>query len=303
MLCRRPGLHDLLYNSMQSPVVGSQLRNSSICLRCMLRLFRSPESPSRRLFSTSLARRSATATSNLSSRDYFSAHKPSLATTSQPRNTSPITTLPSFDTLKLAPEAEHLSPSWGVSVNDGAESQANPQLPHRQRRKRLKDASSLPNPIIPPDASSRLSALSQSLPPTSVRRLLSSYLSLSKPRLTFLIVLTTAAAYSLYPVPALLLPSATDSPSLSTLALVSLTSGTALCSASANALNMLMEPAHDAKMSRTRNRVLVRGLIKMRGALIFAIVSGLGGIGSLWYGVNPTVAFIGGLNIWLYAGV
>ncbi|KAL8688778.1 MAG: hypothetical protein Q9218_005393 [Villophora microphyllina] len=179
------------------------------------------------------------------------------------------------------------------------------ELPH-QRRKRLKAeraATLVSEAVIPPDASSRLSTLSATLPPTSLRRLVSLYLSLSKPRLSFLIVLTTAAAYSLYPVPALLLPEATTSPSLSALTLVFLTSGTALCSASANALNMLMEPEHDAKMSRTRNRPLVRGYIGKRGALVFAAVAGAAGIGGLYFGVNPTVAFLGGLNIFLYAGV
>ena len=66
---------------------------------------------------------------------------------------------------------------------------------------------------------------------------------------------------------------------------------------------MLLEPQHDAKMSRTRNRPLVRGLIGKRGALIFAVITGVAGVGGLWFGVNPTVAFLGGLNIVLYAGV
>ncbi|KAL9067410.1 MAG: hypothetical protein Q9161_006919 [Pseudevernia consocians] len=141
------------------------------------------------------------------------------------------------------------------------------------------------------------------MPATSLRRLLTTCLSLSKPRLSFLIVLTTATAYSLYPVPALLLPSSTASPSLSALTLIFLTSGTALCCASANALNMLLEPKYDAQMSRTRNRPLVRGLIGKKGALIFAAAAGALGTGSLWFGVNPTVAFLGGLNIVLYAGI
>ncbi|KAL9115551.1 MAG: hypothetical protein Q9187_007295, partial [Circinaria calcarea] len=100
-----------------------------------------------------------------------------------------------------------------------------------------------------------------------------------------------------------LLPSTTVAPSLSALTLVFLTGGTALCTASANALNMLIEPEHDAKMSRTRNRPLVRGLISKRGALTFAGITGIIGVGGLWFGVNPTVAFLGGLNIALYAGV
>ncbi|KAI9894906.1 MAG: Protoheme IX farnesyltransferase, mitochondrial [Vezdaea aestivalis] len=161
----------------------------------------------------------------------------------------------------------------------------------------------LEEPAIPLDASSKLSALSSTLPKQSFRRLFTSYLSLSKPRLTFLIVLTATSAYSLYPVPELLLPTATSTPSLSALTLLFLTSGTALASASANALNMLFEPAHDAKMSRTRNRPIVRGLIGARGAILFAVVTGVLGIGSLYIGTNPTVAGLGALNIFLYAGL
>lgn len=66
---------------------------------------------------------------------------------------------------------------------------------------------------------------------------------------------------------------------------------------------MLYEPKWDALMSRTRNRPLVRGLISPRGALLFAILSGLAGTTALYYGVNPTVSFLGALNIALYAGV
>jgi len=64
---------------------------------------------------------------------------------------------------------------------------------------------------------------------------------------------------------------------------------------------MLFEPAHDAKMSRTRNRPLVRGLIKPRGAIIFAIGTAIVGTGILWYGVNPTTAALGASNIAIYA--
>jgi len=156
---------------------------------------------------------------------------------------------------------------------------------------------------IPHDASSKLAHISSSLPQQSLKRMMTTYLSLSKPRLSFLVVLSATAAYSLYPVPGLLAPAATATPSLSTLTLFFLTSGTALCSASANAFNMIMEPAHDAKMSRTRNRPLVRKLISPRGAIIFAVACGVLGTGALYYGVNPTTAFLGAANIVLYAGV
>ncbi|KAI0430101.1 UbiA prenyltransferase family-domain-containing protein [Xylaria sp. FL1042] len=139
---------------------------------------------------------------------------------------------------------------------------------------------------------------------TSFRRQLSLYLSLSKPRLTVLVVLTAMVPYALYPVPDFISPSiGLDTPSLSPLTLAFLTTGTALCSASANALNMLYEPAWDAMMSRTRNRPLVRGLLSQRKALAFALLAALAGVGGLYFGVNPTVAFLGATNIALYAGV
>lgn len=170
-------------------------------------------------------------------------------------------------------------------------------LPHRRRKR--KDANGDTTHEIPLDASSQLSTMSSALPIRSFRARFFTYLALSKPRLSFLVVLTTTAAYSLFPVAATPLSSTM---SLSPLTLLNLTTGTALCCASANALNMLIEPAHDAKMSRTRNRPLVRGLLTPRAALIFAAITGALGVTLLDLGVNPTCAFLGGLNIVLYAG-
>ncbi|KAF2148762.1 protoheme IX farnesyltransferase, partial [Myriangium duriaei CBS 260.36] len=156
---------------------------------------------------------------------------------------------------------------------------------------------------LPLDASSTLSSMAGAAPAMSLKRRLLAYLSLTKPRLATLIVLTTTASYSLYPVPSLLSVSATQTPSLSTLTLLFLTTGTFSVVASANTLNMLLEPAHDAKMSRTRNRPLVRGLIRPRGAILFAIATAIAGTSILWYGVNPTTAALGATNIVLYAFV
>ncbi|KAI1314012.1 UbiA prenyltransferase family-domain-containing protein [Xylaria venustula] len=158
--------------------------------------------------------------------------------------------------------------------------------------------------ILPDNASSILTTQSTKHPTTSFRRQLSLYLSLSKPRLTVLVVLTAMAPYALYPVPDFLSPTiGLDTPSLSPLTLAFLTTGTALCSASANAFNMLYETRWDAMMSRTRNRPLVRGLLSQHKALAFACLAALFGVGSLYFGVNPTVAFLGFSNIALYAGV
>ncbi|KAI0599101.1 UbiA prenyltransferase family-domain-containing protein [Biscogniauxia sp. FL1348] len=180
-------------------------------------------------------------------------------------------------------------------------------LPHRRRQaaRRSNASSELAGVApLPPDASSVLTTASERQPAHSLRRQISLLLSLSKPRLTVLVVLTAMVPYALYPVPAFLSPSVgLDTPSLSPLTLAFLTVGTALCSASANALNMLYEPAWDAVMSRTRNRPLVRGLLSERRALVFAIAAAIVGVGGLYFGVNPTVAFLGAANITLYAGI
>jgi len=185
----------------------------------------------------------------------------------------------------------------------GGTTTATEEAPHR-RRKRLKAEAAAVEMVdvpLPPDASSSLSQSAAAAPPRSLRRIFSTYLALTKPRLAFLIVLTTTASYSIYPVPALLSTIATDAPSLSTLTLLYLTTGTFLAIASANTLNMLFEPAYDAKMSRTRNRPLVRGLVSKRSALLFAIATGVVGTTLLWEGVNPTTAILGASNIALYA--
>ncbi|KAK2600367.1 hypothetical protein N8I77_009906 [Diaporthe amygdali] len=186
-------------------------------------------------------------------------------------------------------------------------SQPTPQIPpHRQRQAARRAAAAQADPpsaVLPQNASDTLTTLAASQPANSLRRQLSALLSLSKPRLTVLVVLTAMAPYALYPVPAFLSASLADTPSLSPLTLLFLTTGTTLCSASANALNMLYEPSTDAKMSRTRNRPLVRNLLSTRAAVLFAAGCGLVGTAALYWGVNPTVAFLGAANIALYAGV
>jgi protoheme IX farnesyltransferase len=67
---------------------------------------------------------------------------------------------------------------------------------------------------------------------------------------------------------------------LSTFAISSV--GTALAVASANTLNQVIEVEHDAKMIRTRQRMLPAGIITTRHATIFAIATGLAG-GALLY--------------------
>ncbi|KAF2476501.1 protoheme IX farnesyltransferase mitochondrial precursor [Lindgomyces ingoldianus] len=267
---------------------------NTLCLRCWRRLSRTSPPPRHSFTTVPSARHGAVAVGksrNSFSKDYFWANP----------------TLKESLGNSLARSKRELQSSV-ASAKAGASADATSDeiLPHRRKKKKTQEqaaGSAETDFPIPPDASSKLTTLSSNLPTQSIRRLLATYLSLAKPRLSFLVVLTATAAYSLYPVPGLLAPAATATPSLSTLTLLFLTTGTALCSSSANAFNMLLEPTHDAKMSRTRNRPLVRKLISPKGALIFAIGCGVAGTGALFYGVNPTTAFLGAANILLYAGI
>ncbi|KAM6505417.1 Protoheme IX farnesyltransferase, mitochondrial [Fusarium solani] len=195
-------------------------------------------------------------------------------------------------------------PSSTSSTNASDSSQSEPELaPHRRRQAQRREQAARGEKPLPPDASSLLTSQAASQPTNSLKRNFSTFLSLSKPRLTMLIVLTAMATYALYPAPEMLSPSTTETPSLSPLTLLFLTTGTTLCSTSANAFNMLYEPARDAKMARTRNRPLVRGLVSKRSAVLFAVLSGAIGTGALHFGVNPTVSGLGFANIVIYAGM
>ncbi|KAG5287787.1 protoheme IX farnesyltransferase [Histoplasma capsulatum G186AR] len=209
-----------------------------------------------------------------------------------------------------APTVGSQSPTASsIGTKDNPSPPGSPEeLPHR-RRQRLKaeqEAKSSNNDIRP-DASSRLSTLSSSLPKSSLRGTMAAYLALTKPNLSFLVVLTATTAYGLYPIPTLLALDSSVTPlpalSTSTLTFIYLTIGTFLASASANTLNMFFEPQYDARMSRTRNRPLVRKLLSPRAALIFAAVTGTVGVTALYMGTNPTVAALGAFNLFLYAFV
>lgn len=114
---------------------------------------------------------------------------------------------------------------------------------------------------------------------------------LAKPKLTTLIVLSTMASYAIAP----------GETSLTTLGW--LTAGTALCSSSANAFNMWLEPPFDAQMSRTKNRPLVRGAVHPDQAFAIGTTAGVIGTAALYIGVNPLCAALGLANVALYAGV
>lgn len=121
-----------------------------------------------------------------------------------------------------------------------------------------------------------------------LKSILAPYIKLTKPNLTLLVTLSSICSYAISP----------NSVSITELAL--LTIGTALCSGSANAINMGREPEFDKRMSRTSTRPVVTGLVTPNQAFQFAAATGALGCTILYFGVNPTVALLGFLNIGLY---
>ncbi|KAL4714116.1 hypothetical protein ACJJTC_008470 [Scirpophaga incertulas] len=114
---------------------------------------------------------------------------------------------------------------------------------------------------------------------------------LSKFRLTSLVVMTSMAGYALAPAPF----------ELTTFAMCAV--GTGLVSAAANSINQYHEVPFDAQMSRTKNRVLVKGLLEPTHAIGFAAATSATGLSLLYFGVNPLTAALGAGNLFLYTSV
>lgn len=125
----------------------------------------------------------------------------------------------------------------------------------------------------------------------SLKKLIKQYWVLTKPNLTFLIMLSSTCSYVLAPGPT------------NIVAFTWLTLGTLLTSGAANAINMGREPSFDRQMVRTASRPVVQGLITPNEAYTFAAITGTIGCAILYYGVNSTVAGLALLNIFLYSWV
>ncbi|HEX6100599.1 MAG TPA: heme o synthase [Thermoanaerobaculia bacterium] len=120
------------------------------------------------------------------------------------------------------------------------------------------------------------------------RRVVSDYLELSKSRIVFMVVITTAAGF--------LFAADKVDPLLFLHALI----GTALVAAGTNALNQYVERVHDAKMHRTRTRPLPAGRISPRAALVFSWAISVIGTLYLGFAVNWLTAFLGAFTLTSY---
>ena len=107
------------------------------------------------------------------------------------------------------------------------------------------------------------------------------YYELTKPRIIYLLLVTTFAA---------MMMAARGIPNLA-LALWTLLGG-ALSAASAGAINCVWDRDIDRLMNRTKLRPVARGAIAPRDALLFAAIAQVVGFGLLYLLVNPLAAWL-----------
>ncbi len=119
--------------------------------------------------------------------------------------------------------------------------------------------------------------------------ILADLLDLTKARLNMLVLITTFVGYWMGA------PGAID-----WLRLIQAMLGTALCAASAAALNQLWEVKIDALMPRTADRPIVAGRMKKSAAFWIAIALGLIGGLWLWVAVNHISAILAVSTIFIY---
>lgn len=109
------------------------------------------------------------------------------------------------------------------------------------------------------------------------------YIQLTKPRITWLILMSTAVGF-FFGAPA---------GEWAWWAVLHTMLGTGLIASGTAALNQWWEREADARMERTRKRPLPSGRIGSRGALAFGVALSAAGFADLWLGTTPLAALLG----------
>ena len=148
--------------------------------------------------------------------------------------------------------------------------------------RRLKSLASLDQPLL------AVSETDDVLPAFGSRVI--AYLSLTKPRLVLMVLITVAVGYLL---------GARGRAQPATLALTLL--GTALVAGGAGALNQALERARDGLMRRTVGRALPSGRLCLAEAILFGVVLAAIGTMVLLLGANLLAATIALVTLLLYA--
>lgn len=117
-------------------------------------------------------------------------------------------------------------------------------------------------------------------------------LDLTKPRLTFVALLTTLLGFMV----------GTEG-AMDRMLLLHTMLGSALTGGGANALNQYLERDIDARMRRTANRPLPGGRLRASQALAFGLALAVGGTAYLYFLVNALTAACGALTLFTYVCV
>ncbi|MCW5964816.1 MAG: heme o synthase [Bryobacterales bacterium] len=115
------------------------------------------------------------------------------------------------------------------------------------------------------------------------------YIALTKPRITWLILMSTGIGYFF----------GVDG-GWQWITLLHTIAGTGLIASGTAALNQWMERDADAHMKRTRNRPLVTGVVRPAGAFVFAVALSVAGYLELALGANWLAANLGLLTLATY---
>jgi protoheme IX farnesyltransferase len=117
------------------------------------------------------------------------------------------------------------------------------------------------------------------------------YFELTKPRITWLILMSTAIGYYF---------GIKNWRALDWLTLFHTILGTGLIASGTAALNQWYEREADRKMRRTHQRPIPSGRVAADKALLFGIALSLGGFVELWAGVNLLSALLGAITLLSY---
>lgn len=115
--------------------------------------------------------------------------------------------------------------------------------------------------------------------------------ALTKPRITFMVVLTTAVGYVV------------AAPMFHWGVFLHTLGGTALLASGSSVFNQWVERRNDARMRRTAQRPLPAGRIRAAPAFALATALSVAGFVWLWSAANPVTAWIGLATLLLYVAV
>ena len=126
-----------------------------------------------------------------------------------------------------------------------------------------------------------------------------SYISLTKPRICLLVLITTYLGYYIGLRSIDMFMTTSDE----WLVFFHLVLGTLLSSAGACALNQAIEYKSDRKMKRTSNRAIPSGIISPKKGLLFGTILSIFGISYLLFNISILVSFLSFITIFTYIAI